>query len=73
MNNSILRKIQEQLVRPLQWLVCQLHMNQLPFRKYFSHIDDGLMTGPITSSGVIAKVIMFYPKGIPIVDFFPIA
>ena len=35
-----LRKIEEQLGRPLQWLVCQLHMNELPFRKYFSNVDE---------------------------------
>jgi hypothetical protein len=72
-NNGILRKIEKQLGRPLQWLVCELHTNELPFRKYFSDVDGGQMTGPATSSGVIAKAIMFDPKDIPIVDFLPIA
>ena len=35
-----LRKTEEQLGRPLQWLVCQLRINELPFRKYFSRVDD---------------------------------
>ena len=72
-NNGILRKMSEQLGRPLQWLVCQLHMNDLPFRKYSLQVDGKQMTGPAMSSGVIAKAIMFNPKDIPIVDFFPIA
>ena len=72
-NNGILRKIEEQLGRTLQWLVYELHINELPFRKYFSHVDGGQMIGPATSSGVIAKAIMFDPKDIPIVDFVPIA
>ena len=71
--NGILRKIEERLGRPLQWLVCQLHTNELPFRKYFSDIDGGQITGPATSSGEIAKAILFDPKDIPIVDFVPIA
>ena len=36
---SALRKTEEQLGRPQQWLVCQLQMNKLPFRKYFSRVD----------------------------------
>ena len=48
-------------------------MNELPFRKYFSHVDDGQMTGPATLSGVIAKAIMFDTKDILIVEFFPMA
>ena len=47
--------------------------DELPFRKHFSHADDGQTTRPATSSGIIAKAIMFDPKDIPIVDFFPIA
>jgi hypothetical protein len=34
-NNGIIRKLEENLGRPLQWLVCLLHCNELPFRTFF--------------------------------------
>ncbi|GBM35995.1 hypothetical protein AVEN_78091-1 [Araneus ventricosus] len=27
------------LKRPLQWLLCQLHANELPLRHLFAHVD----------------------------------
>ena len=70
---TIAVKTKGQLGRPLKWLVCQLHMKKLPFRKYFFHVDCVQTTGPARSSGVIVKVILFNPKVILIVDFFPTA
>lgn len=71
-NNGIIRKMEEQLGRSLQWLVCELHTNELPFRKYFSDVDGGQTTGPATSSGVIARQLNFNPKDIPLADFVPV-
>ena len=43
-NNGILRKIEELLGRPLQWLVCHLHMKELPFKKRFPYFFGGQTT-----------------------------
>jgi len=40
--------------RPLQWLVCLLHANELPLRHLFQHLD-GMTTGPHGFSGPIGK------------------
>ena len=61
-NNSILRKIEKWLERQLQGLVCQFHMNELPILNCFSYVDGRQTPGPATSSGVIAKAIMFDPR-----------
>ena len=42
--------------RPLQWIVCLLHENELPFRHLFEKID-GKTTGPDSYSGPIGKQI----------------
>ena len=53
----------------MQWLVCLLHANELPFRKYFSILDGGCLTGPATSTGKIDIALDFDPKDLVIVDF----
>ncbi|GBN62338.1 hypothetical protein AVEN_243262-1 [Araneus ventricosus] len=42
------------LNRPLQWLVCQLHANELPLRHLFAHVDR-TTTGPRSLTGEIRK------------------
>jgi len=32
---SVIRLIEEQLNKPLQWVICQLHVNELPLRHLF--------------------------------------
>lgn len=71
-SNGIITKLEQQLGRPLQWLVCLLHMNELPFRKYFNVVDEALTTGPTTSTGIISKELDFKPTDIPIATFQPI-
>ena len=41
----------EELGRPLQWLVCLLHCNELPFRKYLSVVEGGNTSGPSSATG----------------------
>ena len=48
--NGVIRKLEEGIRRPNQWLICLLHANELPFRKYFSVVDGGQSTGPSTST-----------------------
>lgn len=42
--------------RPMQWLICQLHFTELPFRALFHHID-GDTTGPNSFSGEIGSAL----------------
>jgi len=65
----VIRKLEEALARPLQWLVCLLHTNELPFRKYISAIDGGCTRGPNCSSGAIMSALNFDPKDLPIAKF----
>ena len=72
-SNGIIRRLEESLGRPLQWLVCMLHFNELPFRKYFSTLDGATTTGPSSSSGVIASLLDYDPKDLPIANFLPVS
>lgn len=67
---GIIRMLEKRLGRPLQWIICLLHMNELPFRHLFEHID-GTTSGPRTYSGSIGKELENCEKQ-PIVDFQPI-
>jgi len=55
-NKGIIRLIEEELGKPLQWLVCQLHGNELPLRHLLEHLD-GSTTGPRAFSGPIGKAL----------------
>ncbi|KAL4083484.1 hypothetical protein QTP88_028800 [Uroleucon formosanum] len=46
--------IKEQLNKPLQWVICQLHANELPLRHLFQHLD-GKTSGKRGFSGVLRK------------------
>lgn len=67
--NGVIRRLEEGITRPLQWLVCLLHTNELPFRKYISVIDGGFTTGPTSSTGAIMSALEFDPKDLPIAQF----
>ena len=71
--NGIIRKLEESLGRPLQWLVCLLHFNELSFRKHFATVDGGTTTGPLPSSDVIASVLDYDLKDLPIANFLPVS
>lgn len=51
---GVIRTIEEEIKRPLQWLICLLHLNELPFRHLFQTLD-GETTGPKSFSGPIGS------------------
>ena len=54
----------------MQWLICQLHANELPLRHLLTHLD-GSTSGPRAFSGVIGKELVAC-ETLPIVSFSPI-
>ena len=40
--------------RPLQWVICLLHLNELPLRYVFQNFD-GITPGPDSFSGPIGR------------------
>lgn len=44
--------------KPLQWLICLLHFNELPFRHLFIHLD-GTTSGPNAFKGPIGKQLKY--------------
>ena len=69
--NGVIRKLEQQLHRPLQWLICMLHANELPLRKLVE-VVDGRTSGPQSNVGLISKLLSFEPETKPIVTFTPI-
>jgi hypothetical protein len=53
-NHGAIRLLEEQLGRPLQWLVCLLHANELPLRHLLQKLD-GRTSGPKAFTGPIGK------------------
>lgn len=47
---------EKKLNKPLQWLVCQLHANELPLRHLLAHLD-GPTSGPRAFSGPVGKAL----------------
>lgn len=68
---GIIKLIEIQLNRPLQWLICQLHMNELLFKHVFTYID-GNTSGPDTFKGEIGKHINEDLTKLEIVQFTPV-
>lgn len=54
LKGGVIRILEEKLKKPLQWAICLLHFNELPFRHLFEHLD-GKTTGPNSFSGPIGK------------------
>ena len=65
-----IRLMEEELQKPLQWLICQLHANELPLRHLLIHLD-GATSGPRAFTGKIGMAISVCEK-LPIVVFKPI-
>jgi hypothetical protein len=53
---GIIRLIEIKLGKPLQWLPCQLHANELPLRHLMKHLDGGT-SGPKQFSGPIGSAL----------------
>ena len=56
------------LERPLQWIVCLLHLNEFPFHHLFDAIDEKT-TGPATFAGEIRKQIKHKVHQLQLVTF----
>jgi len=56
-HNGIIRRMEVMLGRPLQWIICMLHLNELPFQRIFRHYD-GKTTGPSSYTGEIGRSII---------------
>ncbi|GBO09925.1 hypothetical protein AVEN_197109-1 [Araneus ventricosus] len=67
---GIIRNMELILNRPLQWLVCQLHANELPLRHLFPHVDI-TTTEPRNLTGEIRKSLVGCEK-LPVVSSRPI-
>jgi hypothetical protein len=59
--------LEKRLKKPLQWLVCQLHGNELPLRHLMEHLD-GPTSGPRGFSGPIGGALLGC-QHMPVVDF----
>src|SRR6218665_2745914 len=49
--------LEEHLNRPLQWLVCMMHANELPLRHLINKVD-GVTQGTKGFSGIIGRALM---------------
>lgn len=70
-NGGAIKLIEDSLNRPLQWLICMLHFNELPFRHIFKQLD-GESAGPKAFKGKIGKKIGESVSVLPVVNFAPI-
>ncbi|GBL98512.1 hypothetical protein AVEN_111632-1 [Araneus ventricosus] len=68
--NGVIHRIENHVGHPLQWSICLLHFNELPFRYIFQHID-GETAGPKSFSGSIGQQLTCCEK-LPVVDYEPI-
>ncbi|XP_065640071.1 uncharacterized protein LOC136072702 [Hydra vulgaris] len=64
---SVIVTIEKYVNRPLQWGICLLHINELPFRHLFQTLD-GETTGPKSFSGPIGAQLNKCEK-LPVVKF----
>ena len=53
-NSGCISSLENVLGRPLQWIVCLLHLNVLPLRHIFQELD-GKTKGPDSFSGTISR------------------
>lgn len=68
--SGVIRQLEVQSGRPLQWAVCLLHFIELPFRHLFQYLD-GVTTGPRSFSGSIGQSLSGCEKR-EVVEFQPI-
>lgn len=69
--NGVISQIELRLNRPIQWLICQLHSNELPLRHLFNFLDGGT-SGPRGYVGPIGKLLETC-HNLPVIRFEPIA
>lgn len=66
--NGSIRALEELFNRPLQWVVCLLHANELPLRHVFTKLD-GTTNSPDTFTGPIGKNLNGTVSDWPVVAF----
>ncbi|KAL4720604.1 hypothetical protein ACJJTC_006946 [Scirpophaga incertulas] len=66
LKNGIIRRIETHLGKPLQWAVCLLHFNELPFRHLFQYLDG--KSGPNSLKGPIGEKLIKC-ETLPVVQF----
>lgn len=54
---GVVALMERELKRPLQWVICMLHMNELPLRHLIIELD-GPTTGPRGFTGPIGKLLL---------------
>jgi hypothetical protein len=64
---GVVRLLEAKFCKPLQWLICQLHGNELPLRHLLEHLH-GVTSGPRAFSGPIGKALASC-EGLPVVPF----
>lgn len=68
---GVVRLLENNFGRPLQWLVCLLHSNELPLRHLMQKLD-GTTSGPKAFSGVIGKALEKCEE-LPVAKYTPIS
>ncbi|GBM06423.1 hypothetical protein AVEN_266370-2-1, partial [Araneus ventricosus] len=65
--NAVILRLELKLQRPIQWIICLLHFNELPLRHPFEYID-GKSFGPSSYTGDIGRNLKGCEK-LPLVAF----
>ena len=66
-SGGVIWLLEEHYKRPLQWLVCQLHANELPLRHLLHHWDSSI-TGPKAFAGPVGNMLPTCDK-MPVVEY----
>lgn len=64
---GIIRRLEEKFNHPLQWVICLLHLNELPLRNMFQFLD-GTTSGPNSYKGCIGKQLLEC-ENLPVVKY----
>lgn len=64
---GVISLLEKEYGKPLQWLICMLHANELPLRHLLQHLD-GSTSGPRAFSGPIGKALANC-QTLPVVSF----
>ena len=71
--NGAIVRVERDLEKNIQWLICILHMNELPLRHLFTAMDGGHdTTAPKTFKGPLGQKLCGDVHQLPVVKFQPI-
>ena len=68
-HSGVIRRLELALDRPLQWMICMLHLNELPFSRHLFEEIDGPTTGQKSFTGEIGKELNGDLRQLPISKF----